>query len=73
MPYKVKTIHHTHTVYKHAGGGGGGGDEGYKVIGYSGDGDISLGHGHEVSGDGGGEHAGGFTVGGDHGYWHSGS
>lgn len=70
MPYKVKTIHHTHTVYKHVGGGGG--DEGgSKVIGYSGDGDVSLGHGHEVHADV-GEHAGGFTVGGDHGYWHSG-
>lgn len=69
MPYKVNTIHHHHTVYKHVGGGK---DEGGdKVIGYSGDGDVSLGHGQEVHSDG-GEHAGGFTVGGDHGYWHSG-
>ncbi|XP_050298321.1 uncharacterized protein LOC126737452 [Anthonomus grandis grandis] len=71
VPYKVKTIHHTHTVYKHVGGGEK--EEGDKVIGYSGDGDVSLGHGYEShGGDGGGEHAGGFSVGGDHGYWHSG-
>lgn len=58
VPYKVKHIHHTHTVYKHVGGhGGGGGDhEFYKVIGYSGgidDGEV-VSHGHGGGGGGGG-------------------
>ncbi|GLV33842.1 hypothetical protein CBL_11273 [Carabus blaptoides fortunei] len=30
VPYKIKHVHHTHTVYKHVGGGGGGDHDYYK-------------------------------------------
>lgn len=72
VPFKVKHIHHTHTVVKHVGGGGGGDEESYKVIGYSGgidDGEV-VSHG---SGGGGFGHGGGWDggfgggIGGGHG------
>ncbi|XP_031364782.1 uncharacterized protein LOC116185161, partial [Apis dorsata] len=34
VPYKIKTIHHTHTITKHIHHGGGGGDK-YEVLGYT--------------------------------------
>uniref|UniRef100_A0A6P7GG68 Glycine-rich cell wall structural protein 1.0-like n=1 Tax=Diabrotica virgifera virgifera TaxID=50390 RepID=A0A6P7GG68_DIAVI len=77
VPFKVKHIHHTHTVVKHVGheGGGGGGGEEYKVIGYSGgidDGEV-VAHGGGGGGDFGGHgHGweggiGGGSIGGGHG------
>nr|CAI5867697.1 unnamed protein product [Callosobruchus analis] len=81
VPFKVKHIHHTHTVIKHVPHHEHHGDkEYYKVIGYSGgidDGEVvSHGHGgHE--GGGGGHHGfggghdlgGGQDLGGGHGGW----
>lgn len=74
VPFKVKHIHHTHTVVKHVGHQGGGGGDEYKVIGFSGgidDGEI-VSHGHEGGGGGGGGgfgHGGGWesSIGGGHG------
>ncbi|XP_025835420.1 glycine-rich protein DOT1-like, partial [Agrilus planipennis] len=54
VPFKVKTVHHTHTVVKHVDHGGGD-KEFYKVIGYSG----GIDDGHEVEAHGGGGGGGG--------------
>lgn len=72
VPYKVKTVHHTHTITKHIHHGGGGEDK-YEVLGYTVGHPINLG-GH--GGGGGGGFGGGghdfgsgghdFSGGGDH-------
>ncbi|XP_022217677.2 glycine-rich cell wall structural protein 1.8 [Drosophila obscura] len=66
VPVKVKTHHHTHTVYKahhgsHGGGGGGGGIKQtvYKVLGYS-----THGKGGGIIGGGSGGGYGSFDMGG---------
>lgn len=69
VPYKIKHIHHTHTVYKHVHDHGHGDHDYYKVIGYSGGidhGSIKVQHGHE------GGHGGGFSggYGGGHSFGH---
>lgn len=69
VPYKVNTVHHTHTVVKHVDGGG---DESYsKVIGVSGDighGEIQHGGHHEEDlGTYGGGHGFGLIQDGGHG------
>lgn len=56
VPYKVKTIHHTHTITKHIHHGGGGEDK-YEVLGYT------VGHPIDLGGHGGGG-GGGFGGGG---------
>ncbi|EDW68730.2 uncharacterized protein Dvir_GJ12531 [Drosophila virilis] len=69
VPVKMKTHHHTHTVYKVLHGSGGGSAGGikqtvYKVVGFSGEGGHGGGHGH------GG--VGGISMGhGSHGQSHS--
>ncbi|CAK9829251.1 hypothetical protein ANTRET_LOCUS6620 [Anthophora retusa] len=69
VPYKIKTIHHTHTITKHIHHGGGGGDK-YEVLGYTVGHPIDLGHGGGLGGDiGGGGHdfgGGGGDFGGGH-------
>jgi len=50
VPYKVKTIHHTHTITKHIHHGGG---DKYEVLGYTVGQPISLGHGGGEGGFGG--------------------
>ncbi|XP_012279195.1 glycine-rich cell wall structural protein [Orussus abietinus] len=61
VPYKIKTIHHTHTITKHVHHGGGGGDK-YEVLGYT------VGHPVDLGGHGGGGghglHGGGNDIGG---------
>lgn len=62
VPYKIKTIHHTHTITKHIHHGGGGGDK-YEVLGYTVGHPIDLGGGHGgFGGDFGG--GGGHDLGG---------
>ncbi|EFN80932.1 glycine-rich cell wall structural protein 1.8 [Harpegnathos saltator] len=57
VPYKVKTIHHTHTITKHIHHGGG---DKYEVLGYTVGHPIDLGshggglEGHDFGGGGGG-------------------
>lgn len=71
VPYKIKTIHHTHTITKHIHHGGGGGDK-YEVLGYTVGhpidlggghggfgGDFGGGGGHDLGGGGGGDLGGG--------------
>ncbi|XP_076386101.1 uncharacterized protein LOC105663218 [Megachile rotundata] len=74
VPYKIKTIHHTHTITKHIHHGGGGGDK-YEVLGYTVGHPIDLGHGglgggHDLGGGGhdlgGGGDFGGGHLGGGH-------
>ncbi|RLU19103.1 hypothetical protein DMN91_009461 [Ooceraea biroi] len=57
VPYKIKTIHHTHTITKHIHHGGGGGDK-YEVLGYT------VGHPIDLGGHGGGGGFGGHDFGG---------
>lgn len=76
VPYKIKHIHHTHTVYKHVhhnDHGHGGDHDYYKVIGYSGGidhGTLGGGHhgqeSHGWEGFGGGH--GGISIGGGGGH-----
>ncbi|XP_020300683.1 abscisic acid and environmental stress-inducible protein-like [Pseudomyrmex gracilis] len=47
VPYKIKTIHHTHTITKHIHHGGG---DKYEVLGYT------VGHPIDLGGHGGGGH-----------------
>ncbi|KZC04924.1 hypothetical protein WN55_09723 [Dufourea novaeangliae] len=61
VPYKIKTVHHTHTITKHIHHGGGGGDK-YEVLGYTVGHPIDLGHGG--GGGGGGLGGGGHDFGG---------
>ncbi|XP_072753389.1 uncharacterized protein [Anoplolepis gracilipes] len=63
VPYKIKTIHHTHTITKHLHHGGG---DKYQVLGYTVGHPIKLGHdfgggggGHDFGGGGGGHDFGG--------------
>ncbi|XP_033183632.1 uncharacterized protein LOC117153578 [Bombus vancouverensis nearcticus] len=62
VPYKIKTIHHTHTITKHIHHGGGGGDK-YEVLGYTVGHPIDLG-GHGGGGGYGGDIGGGHDLGG---------
>ncbi|XP_043865764.1 keratin, type I cytoskeletal 10 [Drosophila mojavensis] len=69
VPVKVKTHHHTHTVYKvlrGAAGGGGAGGGGikqtvYKVVGFSGEGGGGGGSGHGDMGRGSHSHSPGHS------------
>lgn len=70
VPYKIKTIHHTHTITKHIHHGGGGGDK-YEVLGYTVGHPIDLGGGHggfggDFGGGGGHDLGGGGDLGGGH-------
>ncbi|XP_030242370.1 keratin, type I cytoskeletal 10 [Drosophila navojoa] len=79
VPVKVKTHHHTHTVYKvlrgAAGGGGGSGGGGikqtvYKVVGFSGEGGGGGGSGHGDMGHGSHSHSPGHSYGHSHSHSH---
>ncbi|XP_011642233.1 glycine-rich cell wall structural protein-like, partial [Pogonomyrmex barbatus] len=75
VPYKIKTIKHTHTITKHIHHGGG--EDKYEVLGYTvghpidlgghGGGGGGFGGGHDFGGGGGGHDLGGISGGHDFG------
>ncbi|XP_051861252.1 uncharacterized protein LOC117572535 isoform X1 [Drosophila albomicans] len=70
VPVKVKTHHHTHTVYKmlHGSGGGGIKQTVYKVVGFSGEGGTGKGHvSHSLGHNHGASHSTSHSHGLDHG------